>query len=253
MKNLIIILVTSIISFLYFSRDLKKKDESSSSGNGHVVVQPKPSIRIVVAQDVSLSTRVNGVQLIKSDVFWPYFNTYDRNIELNFSVISDHSTMEMLTLSLYARSYTKPQIPSIIDIPIKKKRELKVAYLDSMMIFIADSTLYFSERAMKIKEFSFNVDSLTNYYKHSLTGSTDLTTTLCNADKVFNSSLQDQYKNYLLLLSDGQNTSSSPLCRLKNPITTILINAGGNIKTSIDSIINIQFQSPTQAINHTLK
>src|SRR6266403_1080081 len=62
----------------------------------------QPAINVVYYQDVTLSTKENGVELINASVFSPYYCNIGRNIQLNFGLVSKQSASKLITVELPA-------------------------------------------------------------------------------------------------------------------------------------------------------
>lgn len=254
MKKAILLLAVSI-GIYYFVQDnyLKKGNDSLKvkSTVDSTVKQQQP-IRVVFFQDVSGSIKQNGVELITSSVFTPYFNATDRSIEINFGCIENLSAKKLITVFLPAATFSKPEIPDLRTASITDKRKFKEIYLNDLQKFQADSARYFSERKNLIAQFCKQVDSAIGVFRAKLSSETDLVTAVSIADKVFNYSVSDAAKNILILNSDGLDSYNRTVKKLNNKACVYLVNANGIIKTSVDGILTNTFQSSEQAIEISL-
>lgn len=231
---------------------------SNVKWNAQPVTQPvatrKPvtPIRVIVYQDVSGSIKKNGVELISSQTFAPYFSEVTRATELFFGIISGHSAQKLVTVHLPPATFQRPVTPDGNTIEITIKRHAKEQYLNDYKRYEADSIAYFSDRNLRITRFSKQVDSLLFAYHKKLSSSTDLITAIDIADKVFNNT-DTARKDFLILNSDGINTDRRTITKIANPVEVILTNAGANRRTSIDAIITKRFESVEEAIALSLK
>jgi hypothetical protein len=211
-----------------------------------------PSVSVIFYQDVSGSTKQNGVELISSSIFTPYFNDVNRNIELHFGIIDSLTAEKLVSLALPARKFKIPVLQDLRQLSITEKRQEKERFLNSEKRYESDSIKFYEERNKRISEFCNKVDFELAIYKNNLSGQTDLVTAIDIADKVFSYSIFGNTKNYLLLNSDGQDSFNRKTTKLDSDTEVLLINAAQKCKTSIDDIVNIRLQSSEQAIHFTL-
>jgi len=251
MKNLMLGILLCAGFYLLF-QGTRSHD---SNDNQPVTIARLPidmPIRVVYEQDVSGSTKKNGVELIRSSIFQPYFENTNRTVDLYFGVISDSSAKKLTHLFLAAKTFAPPLIPSLSSASVTERRLTKEAYEKLLKKYQADSSYYYKMRRLKIADFCHVVDSIVNFTRKKLSPRTDLITAINIADKVFNYSENDAIKNYLILNSDGLDTFHRKSTKLKNDETVILVNASGVRKTSIDGIIKQNFQASEQAIQYSL-
>lgn len=244
--------VVDLIIFSYSNKKFKKRTTTlppfaDSSKSIH-----KMSVNVVFFQDVSGSIKANGVELISSSVFAPYYNSTDRNIKINFGCISDLSARKLICLTLPAIRFSKPLMPDLSNASITEKRKLKGIYINDLRKYESDSSQFFSDRNSHFNEFCKSVDSLIEIYRHKLSSETDLSTAINITDKVFNFSGEGIAQNFLILNSDGMDSYKRTISKIKNKVTVILVNAGGNTHTNIDSIVTTTLEGPEQAIQFSL-
>ncbi|MEP6647360.1 MAG: hypothetical protein ABJC12_09720 [Saprospiraceae bacterium] len=212
----------------------------------------EPGISEVFYQDVSGSIKQNGVEIVSSSVFTPYFNDVNRNIELNFGIIDSLTAEKLVSLTLQRRNFVAPALPDLRKLSITAKRQEKGRFLIAQREYVADSIKFYNDRNQRIKEFCNTVDSKLARYKNGLSGQSDIITAVDIADKVFNYSQFGTANKYLLLNSDGFDSFHKMASKLKNNAEVILINAGKKSHTSFDSILTTNLQSSEQAIEFTL-
>lgn len=251
-KLLLFIAVAGVVYYVLQQTYLKTEKDSVPAKADMSAFRFKTPLRIVYFQDVSGSIKVNGVELVSSAVFNPYFIETSRTIELNFGVIANLSARKLLTVSLPAATFQAPVIPDFRSASITEKRKNKERYLNEQSAYEADSIRYHKERKALIARFSSQVDSIINIYREKLAGETDLATATSIADKVFNFSQSDGARNFLILNSDGLDSYRRVVKKLNNPAEVILVNASGITKTSIDAILTKTLQSSEQAVEYTL-
>ncbi|MBK6484082.1 MAG: hypothetical protein IPG01_13360 [Chitinophagaceae bacterium] len=208
---------------------------------------------LVYFQDVSKSIKLNGVVLIKSNVFTPYYNDFNRDIELNFGIISDLSANKLLSVILPAKKFHKPVLPDLRKVNIVERKDAKQRFLTDLKTYQSDSAAFFYERNKLFTSFCYQIDSSIAVHRNNLANETDIATTVRIADKVFNHSFFDSAKNFLLLNSDGEDSYGKTTSNIQSHMELILINASGLEHTSLDSLITHTFQSSEQAIHYTLK
>jgi hypothetical protein len=210
------------------------------------------SICLVFFQDVSASITKNGVEIISSSVFLPYYENIYRDIELHVGVIDDLTAEKLVSLILPAKNFIRPVFRDIRKLSYSDKQREKEQFVLFEKQYLADSIEYFTSRNLKITEFRRSIDSLLSMYRNNLSGETDLITSIDIADKVFNYSVFGTSENYLLLNSDGLDSYQRNASKLKNRAEIILINAGNRGHTSVDSIATMILESSEQAIQFTL-
>ena len=255
MKKILVIITATVISFFLFRQlnlGRNKKQESIHPIIESVTPISKPLINVVFFQDVSLSIKKNGVELISSSVFAPYYNSINRNIKISFGCIADLSARKLISNTLPAITFSKPALPDLNNASITDKMKLKELYVKDLKNYEHDSSQYFSDRHNRFTEFCKRVDSLVGLYKDKLSTKTDISTAINIADKVFNFSGNDSVRNILILNSDGMDTYKRPIRKMKNKATVILVNADGINHTSVDSIITTTLQDSEQAIQYSL-
>ncbi len=232
-------------TFYYFTESKKEIKQE--------IVKPKIlPLCVVFDQDVSQSDTENGVELITSDIFTPYFEDANRDIELFFGCISNSSTHKLIEINLPAPGFSKPVLQNG-DVSFLEKKKQKQKYDTDLKAYQIDSINYYTNRATQIKLFSFKVDSLIAIYKNHLTSKTDVATAAGNADKVFSSHKNSSVQNVLIMNSDGEDSFSKKIT-MQNKCLAILVNSGNaKIKTSVRSFISITLQSPEEAIQYSLK
>jgi len=247
MKSILIIITATVICFFVFRQlnpATNKKQPSIRSAIESVNPISKLLINVVYFQDVSRSIKKNGVELISSSVFTPYYNAIDRNIKISFGCISELSARKLISV--------KPALADLSNTSITEKKKLKELYTTDIKKYHEDSTQYFSDRHTRFTEFCKSIDSLVGLFKDKLSMKTDISTAINVADKVFNFSGNDSARNILILNSDGLDTSKRSINKMKNKAIVILVNAGGNNHTSVDSIITTTLQDSEQAIQYSL-
>ena len=255
MKSILIIITATVICFFVFRQlnpATNKKQPSIRSAIESVNPISKLLINVVYFQDVSRSIKKNGVELISSSVFTPYYNAIDRNIKISFGCISELSARKLISVTLPAITFTKPALADLSNTSITEKKKLKELYTTDIKKYHEDSTQYFSDRHTRFTEFCKSIDSLVGLFKDKLSMKTDISTAINVADKVFNFSGNDSARNILILNSDGLDTSKRSINKMKNKAIVILVNAGGNNHTSVDSIITTTLQDSEQAIQYSL-
>jgi len=253
MKTILLILAIACVSYASFqyATRLQQVNAGARLATNNKASIPKPILHILFYQDVSQSIRSNGVELISSSVFVPYFSDINRDIELSFGCIADISAHKLISIRLPAAIFSKPEMPDLSNASITERRTLKEQYINDLTHFKTDSGRYFSDRTTRIVEFCKHVDSLIVMYRLHLSPETDLVTAIRVADKAFNFS-PDSMHNILILNSDGQDSYGRSITKLNNKTTVILVNASGITHTSIDSIITLTLQSPEDAIQFSL-
>ena len=211
-----------------------------------------PALRIVFFQDCSPSILQNGVEIITSSVFTPYYENIHRSIELNVGFIGDVTAGKLITLLLQPPEFQKPLPVDMRNVPITQQRKVQMEYLASICKYEADSATFYASRAKQISQFRQQIDTVLNGYRRRQSKSTDLAPVGMIADKVFNYSAVDGAENVLILNSDGIDSHRRVARPMKNKAITILVNANGMAHTSLDSIVTNTLQSPEQAIQLSL-
>lgn len=208
-------------------------------------------IRVVYYQDITRSIERFGIEIASSATFKPFFECTDRDIELHYGVISRSSARKLISLNLPAFRSVRPEVPDVTSFSITEKARKGREYEHAFSKYLDDSTAYYRFRAVRITNFSRKIDSLTtalNIPREQR--STDVITAIDVADKAFN--VRDSAESYLLLNSDGLDNQSNSIAKLNNKATVILINAGRYLKTPVDGIEPIGFQSSEQALQFIL-
>lgn len=203
-------------------------------------------------QDVSGSIIKNGIEIEKSDVFEPYYQAVNINIELYYGVIENLTAKKLIHLELPKRYFLKPNLSDLTKLDIVERRKEKAWFLEAEKKYIADSIQFYTDRNQRIQGFKTKVDAKVALYEDNLTNSTDMITAVDIADKVFSYPVFSNSKNYLLLNSDGLDSYKRKAKKLKNSAEVILINSGNNIPTSVDAVITRKLQATEQAIMFTL-
>ena len=212
----------------------------------------KPPINVVFFQDVSGSIAQNGIELVSSSVFEPYFDDTARKIELCFGVIAGDKGRKLISLSLLPQALSKPLIPDTKELSITERRKLTAEYSEESKAFLRERDGYFAKRKLSIYEFCRSVDSLIAIYKIRLSPETDLETAVLIADKAFNAA-ETGTRNCLILNSDGMDSKKRTITRMNNKALVMLTNADGIAHTSIDSILSTTLESPEKAILSSLR
>lgn len=249
-----ILLILGLLCVYFTSHNLFPKSETVSQNVTPVTagMPQKASICSVFYQDVSASITKNGVEIISSSVFSPYYDEVNRNIELHFGIIDNLTAKKLVSLILPAKNFSRPALNDISKLSSTDKQREKDKFVSLDKQYKADSLNFYVNRNQKISEFCRSVDSLLSIYRNNLSGETDLTTSFDIADKVFNYSFYGATENYLLLNSDGLDSYHRNATKLQNIADVILINAGKKGHTSVDSIATITLESSEQAIQFTL-
>jgi hypothetical protein len=201
---------------------------------------------------MSLSIKINGVEVVSSQQLDPIFSETQRSVELNFGLITARSVRQFITVMLPAQNFFKPILPDIREASITDKRRSKERYLALLNQYMKDSIQYFSERNHCIYQFKRSVDSILNIYKNIYSSRTDLITALRIADKIFNYSAVDGAENILIVNSDGQDSFHRNIRKLHNKARVILVNANAIQHTNLDAIVTNTFASPDAAIQFIL-
>ncbi len=253
MKTIIWVSAVIVLGLLFYKYAYAKQSKITAPIElQYETLKLEEPINMVYFQDGSGSIHWNGVEVIHSRVFTPYFNDYRRDIQLSFGVITDSTAKKLIPLELKAYRLHKPIIPDLDAVPYQERNELKRKFTAAQQKFLADSISYFSDRAGAIDSFRKQVDSLVAPYRTTLSNSTDLIPAITIADRVFNFCFASSASNYLILNSDGEDSRKRHPQPLKNKAEVILVNAKGNDTTSIENIITKSFQSTEQAIEFTL-
>lgn len=210
------------------------------------------ALTIVYFQDVSGSIKENGVEIISTSVFKPYFDEVDRDIQLEFGIIDNLSAEKLISVILPKRHFSKPILANLKNLNVVEMRKEKERYIKARKLYIEDSTHYYQVRNQKIKDFCKIVNESLAIYFNNLSGQTDLVTAIDVADKVFEYPDFQSSIDFLLLNSDGLDSHKRKVIKMKHKAEVILINAGKNQKTSVDAIITKKMQSSEQAIKFTL-
>lgn len=253
MKSAIWIMAILVIGFLLYKYAFAKQNKATSSFEIQFDTSAlEPSINVVEFQDASGSITQNGVELISSTVFTPYFKDNRRDIQLSFGIINGLTARKLLTIELPANRLRRPIMPDFEVVPFGSRNDFKKRFKAAQEKYEADSTVYMKDRMLRFADFSKKVDSMITPYRVKLSRSTDLVPAIKIADKVFNYCFAGPAANFLLLNSDGQDSQHRVAKKLKNKAEVVLINANGNAATSIDNIITESFQSCEQAIEYCL-
>lgn len=253
MKSTVFYILLSL-GIAYFTYDLLRERNTHTPdalGQSAPLID-KPALHTAFYQDVSGSIKDNGVNLISSTLFKPYFQEVDRNIELHFGVIEDVSADQLISITLPAKNFSKPRLQDLRKLPVAEKRREKERFLKANAAYIADSIRFYDDRRQRISAFCSRVDSLLSPHRKKLSRHTDLSTAVQIADRVFEFSVFENTENYLLLNSDGHDSYGRDVSGLEHEVGTILINAGRKESTSIDNLKPVRLQSPEQAILFTL-
>jgi len=249
MKAAITLIVVTICIY-FLSKTILQKNSSPEKNITEATI-PRSSLNVVIFQDVSGSIKQNGVELISSNVFIPYFQDSTRLIEIHFGCITDASAKKLLTITLYPQEFTKPILQNLNNSTLPEKRTAKEQYNRDCAKYKIDREQYITERDNSIKRFTTQVDSVISIYRKKLTGETDLVTAINIADKVFNAS-KNATKNILILNSDGEDSHNRSVTKMDNKAIVILTNASGSKHSSMDAIVTKSFQSPEEAIFYSL-
>lgn len=255
MKNLLIGFVL-LLATLYV---IKTTDLSLNFGNTvdqtqsaiQLIVPFTAKIRLVFFNDITHSVELHGIEIASSATFRPIFECIDRDIELNYGVISRSSARKLISIDLPAFRLVRPEVPDVTSFSITEKARKGKEYECALAKYLDDSTAYFRNRLARIEAFSQKVDSITtalNIPREQR--STDIITAIDIADKAFN--VNDGAENYLILNSDGLDNQSQSIAKLNNKATVLLVNAGRYQKTPVDGIEPIGFQSSEQALQFIL-
>lgn len=253
MKNLIFItLALSGISYTAYTILQDKNPPGSFIQEETYHLVRKSPICLVFYQDVSGSITENGVELVSSSIFTPYYNDIDRDIEFYFGVIDDLTAQKLIALKLPARNFIRPILHDLRNLSITENRKERERFLKTNKQYQADSIQFYQDRNKRIAEFCIKVDALLSKYNNNFSGETDMITAIDIADKVFSYSTLGANGHYLLLNSDGLDSSNRKVSKLQNKADVILINAGRKMHTSVDAVVTMKLQSPEQAIQFTL-
>jgi len=210
------------------------------------------ALAIVYYQDVSGSMLSNGVELISAQIFQPYFNDTHRDIELHFGVIDNRTAGKLISIALPAQDFAPPVLLDLRKLSITEKRQEKARFLEATEEHKMDSARYFQVRNQSIEIFCARVESTLAPYRKKLSTDTDLLTSLAITDRIFAYSLFTNTRNYLLINSDGLDSGNRKASKMKSRVEVILINAGRNRPTSVDSIVTLTLRATEQAIAYTL-
>jgi hypothetical protein len=255
MKTILLSIALLVAIYLaIINSDLNRgKKEISSVQPVQSPLQIKlPTLRSLFYQDVSLSIRLHGIDLITSRLFEPYYHITNRTIELYFGLISEQSARQLIQLTLPAATFRKPVYSTLANTYSTKNKALKQNYVADLEKYTADSIAYYADRQARIVTFSRQVDSSLAPYRKYLTHSTDLSTIVSVAENVFRYSEIDSAQNYFIIYSDGHDSRQRTIKKINAKVCTILVNANGNEKTNIDNIIDYKFAAPAQAVAFTL-
>ncbi len=110
------------------------------------------------------SIRKNGVEIVSSAAFAPYYNDTHRSIELNVGFIASVTAKTLITLHLPAATFRKPMPIDLTNIPFTDRKGISNAYQIEVRNYEADSMAFYAERAKRIKEFRGQIDSELNKY-----------------------------------------------------------------------------------------
>jgi hypothetical protein len=213
----------------------------------------QPDLNILFEQDVSNSALCGGVRWVSAKVFQPYFDEVQRNITINFGVVRSASTGQLIQEYLPAARFVVPIQPDLSGMSAVIRRKLQSQYEQARKAYYKDSVDFFNDRIKRIAEFSHSVDSMIHRYKKHIAYETDIATTLFIAQKLFSYTGKDSCQNFILLNSDGKDSFHKHIRKISGlNATIILINSGAAIKTSLDDILTIKLQNPTQAIMYSL-
>lgn len=251
MKIIILIsiaLLLGVFIFYHYTNDTQVPTTTVESKN-----IKKHNINVVDFQDMSSSIKKNGVEIISSETFTPYFLDATRNINIYFGCIAKSSAKKLIHVYLPACTIQAPVTLKYNTSSIFENKKLKDHFLIVQKQYRQDSILYYSERTRRIKQFSFEVDALINTYKNKLSGQTDLSTAILVAERVFNYPDKDSTRSYLLINSDGKDTYGKCIKKFNATAEVVLINASGLTHTSIDKILTLKLESTEQAVQYTLR
>ena len=209
-------------------------------------------LRVVYFQDCSPSIRTNGVEIISSGVFAPFFENTHQSIELNVGFITNLTAKKLITLHLPAARFTKPMLVDFKDVIITDRKKVANDYQIKVRQYEADSVTFYSKRTKCINDFRAQVDTVLNKYQKKQSSSTDLTPVVEIADKTFNYSVIDGARNVLILNTDGIDSYHRKAKAMKNKATVILVNANSISHTALDAILTNNLQSSEQAIQFSL-
>jgi hypothetical protein len=219
--------------------------------NTTVTTPPQP-LQIFFCADMSRSISHNGVEIISSELFAPLYQCLDREIQLSFNLITSHSSGTPITLYLKPFTSHAPELPDLTGKIVTERKSLKEAYLTERAEYVKDSAVFFSERNTAITLFCSRVDSLIDIYRTNLASGTDLVRAVQIADDSFNYQSSQKARQILILNTDGIENRTQPIT-MKNKVEVILVNANGEYKNVLDSIVTFKFTDPKQTILHTLK
>lgn len=248
-KAVILIVVLATTSYLIYSQLTTSKQKTNPTVQVHQI--NKTTITNVILQDVSRSIQKNGVELLNSEAFEPYFQDTSQNIDLYFGIIAGASAHKLLHVFLAASTLVKPPQPDLSTSNIAVRQKLKEEQLAEEKKFQKDSTQFFTERNKRIACFVHEVDSVMQPYKKQLTTQTDLATAIKVAETVLHYT-QPGSKNYVLINSDGIDSNKKSIQTFNAAAEIILINASAIQHSSIDSIVTIHLESLEQAIQYSL-
>lgn len=248
-KIVILIAILAATSYLIYSQLTTSKQNTNPTVQVHQI--NKTTITSVILQDVSKSIKKNGVELVTSEAFEPYFQDTSRNIDLYFGVIAGASAHKLLHVYLPASTLVQPSQPDLSISNIAVREKLKEDQFAKEKKFQKDSTQFFTERNKRIACFVHEVDSVMQPYKKQLTTQTDLATAIKVAETVLQYT-QPGSKNYVLINSDGIDTYKKSIQKFNAPAQIILINASAIQHSSIDSIVTMHLESLEQAIQYSI-
>ncbi len=251
MKNAIILILAAILILIYLRSS--KSDETTDLKYVQYISSPvRADINISFFQDCTGSIKKNGVEIITSQNFTPYFEDVCRNIQLSFGVITANTAQKLITLELPKIQFAKPIQPDISSLPITSQKQAKREFTVALYTYREDSTRYYADRQKRCAAFSQQVDTLLHKYRQKLSDTTDLVPAFKIADKGFNFFFAGHAKNYLLINGDGLDSYNRVPEKMKNPTAFILVNSDGLPTTPIDSLATRILLSTQQAIQYTL-
>lgn len=251
MKTILLLFVICLAAgWIYLTQASNKLGSNQEPHNTSIPV--KQALNIDVVQDASASIGTNGVELPTSDVFQPYFEATDRDIQLRFNCIGSNSAQQPLSLILPAFASASPIAPNLSNKNVLEKRKLKQQYVAEREQFALDSTAFFLDRRVRCARFCQSVDSVLSLYRTNLARSSDVATAIRIADDAL---FYDQFKNarhLILLNSDGEDSQGRTIDHLEHTRELYLINASGKRQSSLEPVVSKRFVSLSDAITYSL-
>lgn len=240
MKKILIVIAFVVIGSIAWNLYKKHYPDATPKATEEVITL-SPIVGGVI-YDRSGSSPLNKVPIpVKSELLEWCNLTTNRDVYLFFGEIQSNSTQNFLRCELPALKLNKPLKPDRAEFTSKQYTQALKIYSKKTQQYELDSIQYFDQRQVHINAFAGKIEAyfanIKNYSNY-----TDIYTALGVVNTIYNEFSKSD--NFLILLSDGQNTRKDiDTTSFNHEVYTVLVNGAGIRKTSIDNMINVRMES----------